>query len=209
MSMKTKLFLVVILVGGLLFVGFNVFSTTAYSTPDLVSYSRTAGYTIENPITISVEVSQFPRTYTFTDYCASQAKCYWGLTLSYIDPETGYEEYESFGTYVASTTLSIERTIAVPLREYSAVNLVAGVNETDENWSWISYEEWDIGEEDDPIFEVVAVSWLPFTDNFIGGIIGYVRGWLGSGIFPLLAMFIGIPLAFVVIKRVIALLPKK
>lgn len=81
------------------------------------------------------------------------------------------------------------------------------------------YEEWEFNV-DDSQFSIYAVyeTWTtpipvsPFVEtdeNFVAGIISYVRAWIGSGIFPLLAMFIGIPFAFVVIRRVITLVPKK
>ncbi len=54
--------------------------------------------------------------------------------------------------------------------------------------------------------------WPPYietNENFVAGIISYMRGWIGSGISPLLAVFIGLPFAFVVLKKVINLMPKK
>ncbi len=51
--------------------------------------------------------------------------------------------------------------------------------------------------------------YIELDESFPAGIVSYVRAFVGSGIAPLLAVFIGIPFAFVVIRKVIDLMPKK
>ena len=183
--MKKKI-IVTILVLGILFFGVSkVFGA--------FEYERTPSeYSIFNPVTFDVSfiTSDCPATTTI-----------WRIGGA----DDTYETiFSSEWVDIATTTGIFE--INVPLATYYYIGLGCWADE--ENRQTLNPLEFDEG---NPLFEVLSSEPTPFIETdeiFVAGVIGYVRGWLGSGIFPLLAMFIGIPLAFVVIKRVIALLPQ-
>lgn len=149
------------------------------------SYERISkGYFLQNPIKFDI-----------TDVGGNS----WRLNI--WDMDSGY----NFGQCRASTTQGIiEETLL--LKKYQRVLV-----------QWFNYEncvsvagsysaEYDGG---NPIFEIIPVQWLPVTNDFTAGIIGYVRAFVGSGMFPFIAMIIGIPFAFVILRKVIELVPKK
>lgn len=69
------------------------------------------------------------------------------------------------------------------------------------------------GDREGVIFEVVSTlpppTFVRINKNFVAGIVTYVKKLVGSGLTPFLVMIIGLPFAFVVIKKIIALIPKK
>jgi len=157
-------------------------ATFVFAEPDYERISK--GYFLQNPVKFDVTNVEGES---------------WRIRLD--DMNDGY----NFDECYASTTQGIVETNFL-LKKYKRV-VIQWFNYGDCSSVAGSYTaEYDAG---NPIFEIIAVQWLPVTNDFTAGIIGYVRAFVGSGMFPFIAMIIGIPFAFVVLKRVINLMPKE
>ena len=157
-------------------------ATFVFAIPDYERLSK--GYFLQNPIKFDI-----------TGIAGNS----WRLNV--YDMDSGY----NFGQCRASTTQGvIEETL--PLKKYQRVVIQWFGDENCGPIAGSDAAEYDSG---NPIFEIIPVQWLPVTNDFTAGIIGYVRAFVGSGMFPFIAMIIGIPFAFVVIRKVIDLVPKK
>ena len=157
-----------------------------------VSYSRTpAGYTITNPITFEVAFDN----YDVDTLCVFYN--YWGIQATGGDVEWQSE-------YFASTTKDNVFSPNLPLGLYDQVTFICSVDGVyfGRGGSFL-----EIGE-----FEVIARPPAGPASVFTlpAGSVASSTGWIGDlfdAIFPFVALFIGVPLAFYVIYRFIKIMP--
>lgn len=202
--MKKKI-TITILIGLGLFLGITkVFALlpNPYYPDEVSDYSREpARYEITSPVDFSVVLSEYP-----TPLCDGLG--YWNIGVE--GGENYY--YDEFLPNIPSSTLTTE-VVDFDLAEdyYTEVSLYCYefATSTGGSYEWVGAIEYGTEEEPAFIVSVFPVEWLPVSPNFVEKTLDYVRAFLGSGMFPFIAMIIGIPLSFVIIRKVIALMPKK
>lgn len=173
-----------------------------FSVFGAVSYERTpSNIWINLPLTISLTLDTWEDTGCTT--LQEPDANYWGIFLNACCGSEGgdYEPQE----WIASSTLSYDFTF--PLMEigcqYGEVLLACSREGITYDDSFITLET---GE---PAFGVIenGANFVPISGNFLASTTAYIND-MAVGIFPLLALFVGIPLAFWFLGKVIEI-PKK
>lgn len=165
-----------------------------------VTYLRTpAGYTIQNPVSFEVT---FDTEEDFLAECPYPGfQNYWGLYFTY--GETG----ELWTIALASTTLSYNFILNLPIADdYLTVSGMCA--DTPDFTLGTSFVATPFFERDDPnvIFEVVG-KFFTLPENAIASTTNTV-GDLVDAVFPFIAVFVGLPLGFYVVKKWLDFMPK-
>lgn len=184
MKINKKLFFSIL--GILIFIPFSVFSA--------VIYERTpSDYTIESPVNISVSIDDF--------YVVCSRRPNWQIEIYNTNWETAF-----WSEIFTSTTLSASVDFDLPVDSYIYVDICCFLEGEDCGDSDYDYTlEYN---NDNPIFEIIEpVSPFALPINSVNSTIAYI-GDLFTSIGGFIWLIIGIPLGFIVIKRVIALMPK-
>ena len=192
--MKKKI-AITILVGLGLFLGSNVLG--------IVTYERTpAGYTISNPISFEVNEGG--------SWCVVESA---GSALSWYLEFTNDDFVEFYST--DCVPISQDNNVFIenlPIDVYVGVDLNCCGFDDCRDYSWRRSLEDAAGF---PVFEVIELpppppplTFIPISTNFVSSALAYV-GYATTGLGPLLYLVIGAPFAFWVIRKVIALVPKK
>lgn len=167
----------------------------------ILTYERNpSDFTFRSPVEISVSVDNFDE---IDVYVWPEVMNYWTIFVY----KTSWEDLYYDPILVASTTLSHTFTIDLPVGSYISVDAMVCPNSTFEGRNppceYGVFLEYD---EDNPIFEITGPLFeLPITS--VGSTTGILNDLLND-IGPFIWLFIGIPLGFVVVKRIIKIIPR-
>lgn len=184
-KMRKNFIIFSILFTGILLLPVFVFGATSYlRTP--------SGYTISDPISFFVSWENFH------DICW-QGDNVWGLAYEKKDWTSIYSEC------ISSDINSYTFIENLPLTEYVRVGIVCGVDVCNKNsfsnpLEYIPYFQ--------TIFKIIPPPLLTLPENAISNSVAYI-GDLINSISVFIWLFIGVPLGFVVIKKIIKIMPKK
>lgn len=188
MSFKNN-FKVLIFISTFLFLASNVFG--AYPT-EVSSYTRSpAGYLAKNPVSFSVELSEYP-----TPLCNTFD--YWNIMVDGLD--------ELFLPNIASTTLTLAREKTFPIDEYLMVKMwcfeTSTSTLTEGSKQAVGEIEYDDG---NTIFKVVENYYLNIGTGFATGTLTYAED-LFTDLELVIIFAVGLPVGFWIIKKIISLL---
>jgi len=191
--MKNKiLFLVAV-------VGIFAFGLPAFAS---ISYSRTpSGTEITSPVNFNVALD------SFEDLGCGANEPYWNLIIVDSNDEWYYEPDFT----VASTILEFHQNRPVELGSYKEVSPICCLDSNCNNFNGGGI--WFEGGQGETIFSVVSgeptpppasASLISLPSGFVNGMLAWV-GNAFTDLAPLIVIFIGLPLAFWGISRVIGL----
>ncbi|MCJ7792957.1 MAG: hypothetical protein MUP45_03190 [Candidatus Marinimicrobia bacterium] len=165
-----------------------------FSVFGAVSYERTpAGTSITSPVQIEVSFGNwaevgFPEEVNFWNVVVAQSI-----------------EKSLFGSNcLPITILSGDFSIPLPVEDYYSVSFGGGLTEQNCIDGVEGGEIFLEGDDTSVIFSVA--NFIPIGSNVITGAVAYIND-VAVGIYPLLFLFIGVPLAFWVIGKVVDLFP--
>jgi len=166
-----------------------------FSVLGAVDYDRSPdGNMVTSPVSFEVSIDAFAET-------GCSTSTYWGVLLTGTPP--GYTEF--IGGLVASTTTSTSPSFSPPTgQEIGLVSFACSMDGSTLD------SEGNVLEGTDGLTAIFTIyaSLFSLPGTAISGVLGFITDLLDA-IGPLIWLIIGIPLAFVVIVRIIKIVPTK
>lgn len=186
--MKKNFFIFSILIAGFLMLPAFCFGAVEYSR-------NPSGYAIQNPVSFDISFNDFE-----IDTGCAVIYNYWGIVANILDEGEDWFSDE----FYASTTQSQIITGTLPLNEYSQVSFTCSIQGTQVDNVTETLE----GTGHYAIFEVVSGAVLfSLPEEAVASTTGIMSDLIND-IFVFIALAIGIPLGFYVVKKWLAFMPK-